>query len=91
MIGDKLTKVTKRVRRVILLAAVLSDREVLLDKDPKGDVEVEGMSVTVVEELLLNSNPGLVGNATTLVCDVLQLDGDSSEDPGEDYTIHLMP
>ena len=45
----------------------------------------------VVEELLLDENPSLASNATTLVNDVLQLNSDHPGDPGNDHTIHPPP
>jgi hypothetical protein len=52
----------------------------------ESDVEVEGVCLMVAEEFLLNGNLGPASSATALVEDVLQLDGDGVEDPGEDDT-----
>jgi hypothetical protein len=41
------------------MVAVLSDGEVPLDKVRVGDVEMEGVGLTVATELVLNSNRGL--------------------------------
>lgn len=38
----------------------------------------------IVDELLLDGNPGLAGSATTLANDILQLNSDRPEDSGED-------
>lgn len=51
--------------------AVLNDRDVTLDEGLEGSVKVERTGLTVVEEFLLNSNPGLASNATTLTDDIL--------------------
>jgi hypothetical protein len=42
-----------------------------LDEGPEWDVEVESMSLAVVEELLLDGNPSLMGCAATLMDDIL--------------------
>lgn len=55
----------------------------------ESDIQVEGMSPVVPEELLHNSNPNLANNTTMLVDDVLQLDGDNLDDPREDHTVWL--
>lgn len=48
------------------LVAILDDKEITLDEDPKGDVEVEGSGLTVVKELLLNGNSRLASSTTML-------------------------
>jgi hypothetical protein len=52
-----------------------------MDKDLEGDGKVEGTSLTIAEELILDGNPGLGSSATTLTDDVLQLDSESTKDP----------
>jgi hypothetical protein len=89
VIEDRLPKVTKGGCHALHLAAILGDRERPQDKGPKGVVEVESMSLAVVEELLLDGNPGLATNTTMLANDILQLNSDHPEEPREDHTIHL--
>jgi hypothetical protein len=65
----------KGVLHALHLATLLSNGEVPLDEVTKGDVEMNGVGLTVVEELLLNGNPGMVSSAAALADDVLYLDG----------------
>jgi hypothetical protein len=44
----------------------------------------QSVSLMIVDELLLDGNPGLAGSATTLANDILQLNSDRPEDSGED-------
>jgi len=90
-IRDRLAEVTEGVRHALHLAAVLGDGKVALDEDSESGVEVESTSLAVAEELVLNGKPGLASGATALADDVLQLDGDGAEDPGEDNTVHPAP
>lgn len=69
------------------LATLLGNGEIPLHEGLKDDVEVKGTCLNVAEELL-NGNPSLASNATTLTDNVLQLDGDGPENPGEDNAIH---
>jgi hypothetical protein len=39
-----------------------------MDKDLEGDGKVEGTSLTIAEELILDGNPGLGSSATTMSC-----------------------
>src|SRR6266540_7374738 len=90
-IRDRLAEVTEGVRHALHLAAVLGDGKVTLDEDSESGVEVESTSLAVAKELVLNGKPGLASGATALADDVLQLDGDGSEDLGEDNTVHPVP
>jgi hypothetical protein len=49
---------------------------------------VESTSLTIVEELLLNSYPDLASSATTRVDNILELVNDRVEDPREDHIVH---
>lgn len=62
-----------------------------LDKGPEGDIKAKSMSPVIAEELLLDGNLGLTGSATLLANDVLQLNSDHAEYPGEDHTTHPPP
>lgn len=49
---------------------------------------MESTSLTIVEELLLNSYPDLASSATTRVDNILELVNDRVEDPREDHIVH---
>jgi hypothetical protein len=57
-------------------------------KNPLDNGKVEGARVSAAKELGLKSEPSLTSRTPTLVDDVLQLDGESPEDPGEDDIVH---
>lgn len=62
-----------------------------MGKGPKGNVEVESASLAIAKGLLLDGNPGLTGNASTLANNILQLNFDGLKDPEEDHSIHPLP
>lgn len=62
-IGDRLSKIKDEVCHALHLAIIL-DVEIILHEGPEGDIEVEGISLMVAKEQLLNGNPTLVGSAT---------------------------
>jgi hypothetical protein len=51
--------------------AILDDEEVPLNEGPNGSINVESESLTVIKELLLDGNLGLMGSAATLTDDIL--------------------
>jgi hypothetical protein len=65
-VGDRLTEVAKRVRHVLHLAAVLPLRELV-----KQGIEVECPSLSVPEELFLESEPRLSSGVCLVTDDVL--------------------
>jgi hypothetical protein len=54
-------------------------------------VEVKGPSVSVPEELFLESKPRLVARVRLVADDVLELDGDGVVEPREHHTVHQGP
>jgi hypothetical protein len=54
-------------------------------------VEVQGASVPVPEELFLEGEPRLTARVRLVADDVLELDGYSSVEPGEDHFVHQGP
>lgn len=62
-----------------------------MDEITEGDVEAEGMGLTVAKELVLNDNLGLASNVVMLANDLEQLDGDSAKDPREGDFVHPVP
>jgi hypothetical protein len=77
--GDRLAEATEGIVHALRLATLLTDGEVSLDEDPKGSVEVKGMILTDVEELV-DGNLGMMSSAATLTDDVLELDNDNTKD-----------
>jgi hypothetical protein len=63
-IGDRLSKIKDEVCHALHLAIIFDDVEIILHEGPEGDIEVEGISLMVAKEQLLNGNPALVGSAT---------------------------
>jgi hypothetical protein len=90
-IRHRLVEVTEGIGLALHLPTVVVDVQVTLDEVSTHDVEVESTGLTVYEELLLDGNPRLTGCATMLMDDVLELDGERVEEPGEDDTIHPAP
>jgi hypothetical protein len=54
-------------------------------------VEVKSSSVPVPEELFLEGEPRLTARVRLVADDVLELDGDSSVEPGEHHGVHQGP
>jgi hypothetical protein len=54
-------------------------------------VEVKGPSVSVLEELFLESKPRLVARVRLVADDVLELDGDGVVEPREHHAVHQGP
>lgn len=52
---------------------------------------MDGTILSVAKELGLKSEPSLASRTPVLADNVLQLDGESLEDPGEDDTVHPEP
>mgnify|MGYP000918335255 CR=1 FL=1 len=63
VVKNMLTKISKRFSQALHLATVLDDREVTLQEESEGGVEVEGTGLPIVEELGLKGNLGLVSSA----------------------------
>jgi hypothetical protein len=70
-IRDKLPEITERGHHALHLVAILDDEEVPLNEGPNGSINVESESLTVIKELLLDGNLGLMGSAATLTDDIL--------------------
>jgi hypothetical protein len=54
-------------------------------------VEVKSSSVPVPEELFLEGEPRLTAHVRLVADDVLELDSDSSVEPGEQHGVHQGP
>jgi hypothetical protein len=68
-IRDRLLEVGVGAHHALHLTSVLGDREVLLDENPKGIIEVYNVSIMIAKELLLDGNPSLASSAATLAND----------------------
>jgi hypothetical protein len=90
-IGDVDVKIGEGVDEAIHLPTVVIDAEVTLNEAPEGGIDVEGMSLTVAEEVVLQCQPGIVSRVATLSDDILQVRGDGAPDPRLDDAIHLVP
>jgi hypothetical protein len=54
-------------------------------------VEVEGVSLMVVEELLLEGNPKLLNSVVVGASGLLEVDGDGDEQPRQVHAVHQAP
>lgn len=91
MVGGRLPEMIEGGCDAFHLATVLGDKELHLNEDPEGGIEVESISLAIVEEVLLDGNLGPMSSATMLANGVLYLNSDRPEYSGEDHTIHLPP
>jgi hypothetical protein len=87
----RLAEITEGVHQALHLAAVLPHVEIPLGELVELCVEVQGASVPVPEELFLEGEPRLTARVRLVTDDVLELDGDSSVEPGENHGVHQGP
>jgi hypothetical protein len=90
-VRHRLAEITEGVRQALHLAAVLPHVEIPLGELVELGVEVQGASVPVPEELFLEGEPRLTARVRLVADDVLELDGYSSVEPGEDHFVHQGP
>jgi hypothetical protein len=90
-VRHRLAEITEGVHQALHLAAVLSHVEIPLGELVELCVEVQGASVPVPKELFLEGEPRLTARVRLVADDVLELDGDSSVEPGEDHGVHQGP
>jgi hypothetical protein len=79
------------VRQALHLAAVFPHVEIHLGELVELGVEVKGASVLILEELFLEGEPCLTTRVRLVADDVLELDDDSSVEPGEHHGVHQGP
>jgi hypothetical protein len=65
----------------IYFVVVVGDPQITLHEEPKLSVELEGTSLTIVEELLLEGNLELLSGALAGVGALLEIDIDGAEQP----------
>ncbi|AQL02389.1 Nudix hydrolase 14 chloroplastic [Zea mays] len=90
-VRDRAVKIAEGVRHRLHLAAVLSHREITLDEVAKHGVEVKGTCLAVADELVLERQPGLMRRDAMFPGDVLKVNVDGAENPGDDNAVHPFP
>ena len=89
---DRFAKVCQSVSLALHLAAVLVDGECPLREVAEFCVKEQSPRLTVVQELLLDPEPGSPSSGATMsVDDVQEVRGDAVEQPREDHIIHARP
>jgi hypothetical protein len=87
----RLAKIAEGFRQALHLVVVLPHSEVPLGELVELGVDVKSWSVSVPEELFLEGKPRLTDRVRLVTDDVLELDGDSSVEPGEHHGVHQGP
>ena len=81
---------TERGRHALHLAAELADGEVALDEGTEARVEPQSPDLSVAQELALEHQPG-TACARSIADEVVEVEGDRLEDPGEDDVVETQP
>jgi hypothetical protein len=89
-VRDRAVEIADGVHHRLHLVAVLSHQEITLDEVAKHGVEVKGTCLAVADELVLERQPGLTCRDATFSGDVLKVDADGAENPGDDNVVHLF-
>jgi hypothetical protein len=88
-IRDRFAEVGEGVGHPLHLAAVFVDGEGALGEGAKFSIEEHGAGLAVVEELLLDADPGGASRDAVVLMNIIQkVGGDGVEDPGDDHAIH---
>jgi hypothetical protein len=90
-VRHRLAEIAGGVCQALHLATVLPHGEFPLGELVELGVEVKSSSVPVPEELFLEGEPRLMARVRLVADDVLELDGDSSVEPGEHHGVHQGP
>ena len=89
---DRFTKICQSVSLALHLAAVLVDRECPLREVAEFCVKEQSPRLTVVQELLLDPEPGSPSSGAAMsVDDIQEVQRDAVEQPREDHIIHALP
>jgi hypothetical protein len=75
------TEVGEGVSEALHLSTVAVDAEVAQNEAPEGGVDVEGASFTVVDEVVLQCQPGIASCVVVLLGDIVQVRGDGAPYP----------
>jgi hypothetical protein len=73
---DRRPKVGQSIRHILELAAVLAHGEITLHKVTEGSIKVKGALLTVIEKLVLDSQPQVAHSGTTFPNHLMKLRGD---------------
>ena len=84
-------EVVKSIGHALHPPAVLADREVPLREVAEGRIELESAGLGVAEELTLERQPNLTRGATVGPDDVLEVEGEGPEDPGQGDAVETLP
>ena len=84
------TKVAEGVRHALHLPAELADREVALDERPEARIETQSRGLGVAQKLALEHQLGPT-SGRSVADEVVEVQGDRPQDPGEDNTIEAQP
>jgi hypothetical protein len=84
-------EVSQIVGHGLELAAVLIDREVILNKSTKGSIKVKSTLLMITEKLVLAGEPEVVRRATVVPDHLVKIRRDGVADPVEDDAVHLNP
>jgi hypothetical protein len=90
-VTDVDAEVGEGVDEALHLPTVVVDAEVALNEASKGGIDVEGTSFMVVEEVVLQGQPGVMSHVAALLGDILLVRGDGAPDPQLDDTVHPVP
>jgi hypothetical protein len=88
---DERAKVGQTVGHGFELAAVLSHREVALNKIVKGSIKMKSTLLTVTEKLVLDGEPQMVRHVTAFPDHLAKLRQDGVANPVEDDAVHPYP
>jgi hypothetical protein len=87
-VRDGFAKIPEVLCLVLVLPAVVNDREVTLTEGAKIGVGVQGARGLIPEKLGLDCKPDVAGGGTVLGDGVGEVVGDGAEEPGPHDTIH---
>jgi hypothetical protein len=90
-VADQFSKVSEGVGHVLEVAAVLRDGQVPLTEVAELGVEMEGASLLIPEELILEGKPNGASRGIPREHRLRQVVGDGAGDPGLDDAVHAAP
>jgi hypothetical protein len=90
-VADGLTKISQHICHVLEAVALLRDGQVTLVEVTKLGIEVEGASLLVAEELVLECEPDGASGGVTGHDGLLQVGGDGVGDPRLDDVVRAVP
>ena len=83
-----LAEVTEGVRHAFHLAAEVTNGEVALDEGTEARIETQIWGFGIVQKLALECK---LGPASGVANEVVEVEGDRPEDPGEDDAVETQP